>query len=80
GRLVGAPYIPVTPYVFAVPLPVRLEVTYGEPIVVPGTGAEEDDVIQGHVDVVKARIAELIEVGRERRARALSAPAAEARA
>jgi stress response protein SCP2 len=32
-----------------------------------GTGAEDDEVIQGHVDRVKARIAELIEIGRARR-------------
>ncbi len=68
GALFGAPYIPVTPYLFAVPLPVRLEVTYGEPLLFTGTGSEEDDVIQAHVDTVKARIAQLIEVGRRRRA------------
>jgi 1-acyl-sn-glycerol-3-phosphate acyltransferase len=67
GRMFGAPYIPVTPYVFALPLPVRLEVTYGEPMRLEGTGAEDDEVIQGHVDRVKARIAELIEIGRARR-------------
>jgi 1-acyl-sn-glycerol-3-phosphate acyltransferase len=68
GALFGAPYIPVTPYLFAVPLPVRLEVTYGEPLMLAGTGSEEDDVIQAHVDTVKAKIAELIDVGRRRRA------------
>lgn len=67
GRLLGVPYIPVTPYLFAVPLPVRLEITYGEAMTFPGTGAEDDEVIQGYVDQVKARIADLIEVGRQRR-------------
>ena len=67
GKLMGAPYVPITPYLLAVPLPVRLEVHYGEPIVIEGTGSEDDEVIAGHVERVKARIAELIEVGRRSR-------------
>jgi 1-acyl-sn-glycerol-3-phosphate acyltransferase len=67
GKLMGAPYVPVTPYLFAVPLPVRLEVHYGEPIVFSGTGAEDDEVIGGYVDRVKARIAALIETGKRHR-------------
>jgi 1-acyl-sn-glycerol-3-phosphate acyltransferase len=67
GRMMGAPYVPITPYLLAVPLPVRLEVHYGEPIVLEGTGAEDDEVIAGHVERVKARIAELIEIGRRHR-------------
>jgi 1-acyl-sn-glycerol-3-phosphate acyltransferase len=66
GRLMGAPYVPITPYLLAVPLPVRLSVTYGEPMVFTGTGSEDDEVIQGHVEAVKARIAALIEAGRAR--------------
>jgi 1-acyl-sn-glycerol-3-phosphate acyltransferase len=67
GKLMGAPYVPITPYLLALPLPVRLEVHYGEPLVFSGTGAEDDEVIQGYVDRVKARIAELIEIGRRNR-------------
>ncbi len=67
GRLVGLPYVPVTPWLFAVPLPVKLEVHYSPPMFFEGTGAEEDEVIFGHVERVKARIAELIERGRQRR-------------
>jgi len=67
GKLMGAPYVPITPYLFAVPLPVRLEVRYGEPLVFTGTGTEDDEVILGHVETVKARIAELIEIGRRHR-------------
>jgi 1-acyl-sn-glycerol-3-phosphate acyltransferase len=63
GKLMGAPYVPITPYLFAIPLPVRLEVHFGEPIVLEGTGSEDDEVIQVHVERVKARIAALIEVG-----------------
>lgn len=73
GRLFGVPYIPITPYLIAAPLPVRLEITYGEPMLFTGTGSEEDEVILGYVDQVKARIAELIEIGRQRRRQGLMA-------
>src|SRR6202142_2567282 len=67
GKLMGAPYVPITPYGLAVPLPVRLEVHYGEPMVFSGTGTEDDEVIQGYVDQVKERISALIDVGRRHR-------------
>lgn len=67
GKLMGAPYVPITPYGVAIPLPVRLEVHYGEPIVFTGTGSEDDEVINAYVDQIKAKIAELIEVGRRHR-------------
>lgn len=67
GRLVGAPYVPITPYGVAMPLPVKLEVEYGEPMFFPGTGAEADHVIEGNVEQVRTRIAEMIEAGRIRR-------------
>jgi 1-acyl-sn-glycerol-3-phosphate acyltransferase len=70
GKLMGAPYVPITPYLVAVPLPVPLAVHYGEPMLFEGTGNEDDELINGHVDRVKSRIAELIEVGR--RARSLT--------
>jgi hypothetical protein len=46
---------------------VRLEVHYGEPMIFAGNGTEEDEVISGYVDQVKARIAALIEMGRKHR-------------
>lgn len=67
GRLVGAPYVPIVPYLVPVPLPVRLEVEYGEPIVFEGTGAESDSVISGYVEQVRTAIATMIARGRERR-------------
>jgi 1-acyl-sn-glycerol-3-phosphate acyltransferase len=73
GRLIGVPYVPVTPYLIALPLPVRLEITYGEPMLFSGTGSEEDEVISGYVEQVKAKIAELIEIGRQRRRGELAA-------
>ncbi len=67
GRLMGAPYVPITPYGLALPLPVRLEVHYGEPLRFSGTGCEDDEIIQGYVDQVKERISTLIDVGRRHR-------------
>jgi 1-acyl-sn-glycerol-3-phosphate acyltransferase len=73
GKYFNVPYIPVTPYLFAVPLPVRLEVHYGEPLFFEGNGTEDDEVINGYVDQVKTRIAQLIETGRQHRKGLLAA-------
>jgi 1-acyl-sn-glycerol-3-phosphate acyltransferase len=71
GKLVGAPYVPFTPWLAPLPLPVRVVIEVGEPMSFEGTGHEEDSVIEAQVAKVKARVAELIHVGRMRRARAL---------
>lgn len=70
GKLVGMPYIPVTPYLLPLPRPVDLELYYSEPMSFEGTGNEEDHVIMEYVEQVKARIAGLIEQGQRVRARA----------
>jgi len=67
GKLLGVPYIPITPWLVALPRPVKLEVHYGKPLSFKGTGSEDDDVIEGYVDEVKASIAALIEQGRRSR-------------
>jgi 1-acyl-sn-glycerol-3-phosphate acyltransferase len=67
GRLLGVPYFPVTPYGLPLPLPVRMEVHYGEPMHFKGSGDEEDAVIQSYVDRVRARISELVAVRRRDR-------------
>ena len=67
GRALGMPYIPVTPYLVALPLPVPLEIHYSEPMVFEGTGNEEDSIIQGYVEQVKARIADIIAQRRQQR-------------
>jgi len=63
GKLFGAPYIPVTPYLVALPLPVRLDIHYSKPMLFEGTGSEDDEVIAENVEKVKSTIAGLIEVG-----------------
>lgn len=69
GRLIGVPYVPVTPYGVALPLPVPLEVTFAEPMVFDGDGTEDDEVIGGFVDEVKARIRVLLDEGAKQRRR-----------
>jgi 1-acyl-sn-glycerol-3-phosphate acyltransferase len=77
GRALGVPYIPVTPYGLALPLPARLAVEYGPPLVFEGSGSEDDDAIAGHLERVKAEIARLIESAEALRA---GRPAARAEA
>jgi 1-acyl-sn-glycerol-3-phosphate acyltransferase len=74
GRLIGAPYVPITPWGLALPVPARLELTYSEPMTFEGSGTEEDEIIEGYVEKVKQRIAGLIEIGRTRRRKALAWP------
>lgn len=64
GKLLGVPYVPVTPYGLAAPLPAKLVVHYGEPMHFTGTGDEEDVVVKRYVEQVKERIAQLIEAAR----------------
>ncbi len=63
GKFFGLPYLPITPYGLPLPRPVPLEIYYSKPMVFEGTGNEDDLVIQGYVDQVRDRIAELIERG-----------------
>ena len=69
GRMLGVPYIPVTPYGVSLPLPVPLSVYFGEPIHLQGTGNEDDAVVAAHVETVKSQIAGLIAHGRQERGR-----------
>lgn len=67
GKLFGVPYIPITPYLFALPLPVDLEIIYGEPMYLSGTGSEDDEVVAEYVYEVKSQIATMMERGRKKR-------------
>ena len=64
GKALGVPYIPVTPYGLAIPLPVRLKIIYGAPITLEGDASDTDEVIARHVEVIKGRLAGIIEQGR----------------
>jgi 1-acyl-sn-glycerol-3-phosphate acyltransferase len=67
GKLLGVPYVPFTAYGLAAPLPAKCEVHYGAPMRFEGTGDEDDVVIRGWVDEVKARIATLMTEARQAR-------------
>ena len=67
GKLLGAPYIPLTPYLLPLPLPRPCEILYGEPMRLPGTGNEDDEHIEKLVAQVKERVHELMDEGRRRR-------------
>jgi len=64
GKLLGVPYLPVTPYLVPVPLPVSIQLLYGKPMRLQGSPSDSDEIIRGHVEAVKARIARLITQGR----------------
>jgi 1-acyl-sn-glycerol-3-phosphate acyltransferase len=64
GKLVGAPYLPVTPWLLPVPRRVPLSIIYGEPMRFEGSATDEDHVIEKKVEDVKQRVAQLIDVGR----------------
>jgi len=72
AKLFNAPYVPITPYLLPLPLPVHCEIHYGEPMHFSGTGNEPDDVIEGYVAAVKERVEQLIADGRGTRARSMA--------
>lgn len=67
GRMVGVPYLPLTPYLLPVPLPRPCEILYGEPMRLVGTGNEDDEHIEVLVAQVKERVHALMDEGRRRR-------------
>lgn len=67
GRLVGAPYVPFTPWGVALPRPTSLQIYFGEPMVFDASPDEEDEVIQGYVEAVRDRVAAMLQLGVERR-------------
>jgi 1-acyl-sn-glycerol-3-phosphate acyltransferase len=69
GKRLGAPYVPITPYLLPIPLPVPLSVHCGKPMHFPGDGREEDEVMVQWVDDVKREINRLIYEGLEERRR-----------
>jgi len=73
GRLIGAPAFPITltfpwlgPAGF-VPLPVKYQIEFGEPLTFEGDPTEEDAAIRVKVDIVKDAIRRLLAAGLERR-------------
>jgi 1-acyl-sn-glycerol-3-phosphate acyltransferase len=67
GKILGTPYVPLTPYLVPLPLPVRLSIHFGEPLSFGASGNESDAVIEAHVERVKTAIATLLDMGRSSR-------------
>jgi 1-acyl-sn-glycerol-3-phosphate acyltransferase len=63
GKAIGAPYVPVTPYLLPLPRPVRCKILFGKALHFEGSGNEADEVIAGYVEEVKDRIGGLIAHG-----------------
>ncbi len=63
GKLLGVPYLPVTPWLLPLPRPAKLTMRFSPPIRFEGSGEEDDATVQALVDQVKTRIAELIDQG-----------------
>jgi len=66
GKIFGVPYVPFTPWLLPIPVPAKMGIHFGEPIVCEGTGREDDEQVRSKVDEVKERIASLIAWGRSR--------------
>lgn len=60
GRALGVPYLPVTPWLLPLPLPVQISVHYSPAMHFDGDGNEEESVVDRRVEEVKSRIRELI--------------------
>ena len=67
ARLLGMPYLPITPTLLPLPLPAKCSIYFGEPLYFQGTGTEEDGEVLDKIELVKASVASLIERGRAER-------------
>lgn len=67
ARLLGVPYAPLTPTLVPLPLPTKVHILFGEPLMFEGTGHEEDDVVLPMVREVERRVRALIDQGLEQR-------------
>ncbi len=63
AKMLGLPYLPVTPTVLPLPLPAKCSLWIGDPLFFEGNGDEEDHDVIDKVEVVKAAVAALIERG-----------------
>ncbi len=73
GRMLGMPAFPITPTfpwlgpLGLLPLPVRYDLRFGEPLRFSGSPAEEDLEIEARVETVREAISALLEEGRRER-------------
>jgi len=67
GRLFGVPYVPIVAYGLPIPIPAKMDIVYGEPLLFSGTGNEDDEIVFGYVDKVREAIAAMLAAGQMRR-------------
>lgn len=79
AKLVGIPYWPVPAHIVPIPLPLKCEIYYGEPLHFEGDGTESDETILEYIHQVKESIRDLINRGLERREKNLLLPSGEAK-
>jgi 1-acyl-sn-glycerol-3-phosphate acyltransferase len=61
GKLLGLPYLPVTPYLLPLPLPVRAQIRFGAPLRLEGTGSERREVLELQVQRVRDAVDGLLQ-------------------
>lgn len=73
ARVLGVPYVPVTPFfpalglLGALPLPVKVDIQFGEPFLFEGDPDAPEGEVAAMVDVVKQRIQSMLDAGIARR-------------
>jgi 1-acyl-sn-glycerol-3-phosphate acyltransferase len=63
ARLLGTPYVPLSPTLVPLPLPVKVRIHFGEPLRFFGAPDDEDEVVLGKVAEVEAAVDRLIQDG-----------------
>jgi 1-acyl-sn-glycerol-3-phosphate acyltransferase len=60
AKILGMPYVPITPTILPLPLPAKCSIHFGEPMRFEGTGNEEDEEIADRVEKVRAAVGGLV--------------------
>ncbi len=63
AKLMGAPYVPLTPTLVPLPLPTKVSLHFGEPLRFDGSGNEENATIAEMVRHVEAQVQKLMDKG-----------------
>ena len=63
AKLFGASYLPITPQLVPLPLPLSCQVYYGEPMYFEGTGNESDEVVAELVSRVRNAVQRMVDRG-----------------
>jgi len=67
ARMLGFPYLPLTPTIVPLPLPTRYRIYFGEPMKFTGRADEEDAELDKKVAAVKSRLQSMIDAGLKER-------------